>query len=288
MESNVFTVTPMTQKVSLDAGDTYEGDIVVANPANATADFKYKVEISGYGVINNEKTGDYGIDFLTDSERVQIAKWITIDKPSGTLKPNESTKIHYKVVVPEEAPAGGQYAAFLISSDNDNVATEGVAVNNVFEMASILYAQISGDLIHDGKILETSVPGFVTNTPIATTASFKNQGNIHETARITLQVKNFITSEVIYPKPGENDTIEEVVMPDTERYVSVRNIDGISPLGIYKVDQTVSYMGNSEVTHKVVIACPLWFMALVLLTIAAIVATITVSVKKQRRKKRVF
>lgn len=287
MESNVFTVTPMSQKVDLNAGDTYEGDIVVANPASATEDFKYKVEISGYGVINKED-GDYQVDFLTDSERVKIADWITIDNAKGTLKPNESTKIHYTVKVPKTAPAGGQYAAFLISSDNDMAVNEGVAVNNVFEMASILYARINGDLVHDGEILETNVPGFVTTTPIATTATFRNEGNIHETARITLQVKNFITGEVIYPQPGENDTIEEVIMPETTRYVSTRNIDGISPLGIYNVSQTVNYMGNSEITNKTVISCPIWFMALVLITLAAIVSTIVFSVKRHRRKKHVF
>ena len=288
MNTNIFTVTPMSQKVNLHAGDTYEGDITVANPANATDDFHYKVEISGYGIINDEDKGDYGVNFLTESERVQIAKWIKIDNPKGVLKPNETTKVHFVVKVPESAPAGGQYAAFLISSDNEAAVSEGVAINNVFEIASILYAGISGDVRHDGEILDTYVPGFVTATPIATTASLSNHGNIHENARITLQVKNFFTSETIYPKEGENDTIEEVIMPETTRYVSTRNIDSVAPLGIYRVKQTVNYMGNVDINDIVVVSCPIWFMALVLLTIAAIVTTIVFSIKRHRRKKQIF
>ena len=273
--SNMFTVTPMSQSAELDAGDTYEGDIIVANPANAKGDFHYKVEVSAYGV----KGEGYEADFLTEGERSQIVEWTTIENPTGVLKPNESAKVHYKVVVPENAPAGGQYAALLVSSNDDASASDGVAVNNVFEMASILYAKINGDLIHKGELLGSKVPGFVTSLPLTVEASFKNDGNIHEVAYISLEVRSYFSSENIYPKKDESGTVQEVIMPGTTRYVT-RDIEGISPLGIYDVVQTVSYMGESVTNHQMVIVCPIWFMALVLATIAAIIVFIIRSVKK--------
>ena len=281
--SNMFTVTPMSHSVTLDAGDTYEGEIIVANPANAAQDFNYKVEASSYGVVGD----DYLADLLTETERTQIAKWITIDNPTGVLKPNESVKIHYTVNVPENAPAGGQYAAILVSSDLDVKGSDSVSVNNVFEMASILYAKINGEMIHEGEIISASVPGFVTTTPITVSTTLRNDGNIHETARISLEVRSYFSADNIYPKVGEDGTLDEIIMPGTTRHVE-RDIDGISPLGIYDVLQTVNYMGKTDTIHQVVIACPIWFMALVFVTLVAIVTTIVVSVKKHRKKRRVI
>lgn len=282
-DSNMFTVTPMSNKIALDAGDTYEGDIIVANPANATSDFAYKVTVSAYNV----KGEDYVADFLNDTERSQIVDWIKIDNPTGVLKPNETVKVHYKVSVPSSAPAGGQYAAFLISSDAKDTASDGFSVKNIFEMASILYAQINGEIVRDGKLLSNEVPGFVTKVPIEVASSYQNDGNVHETARISLEVRNFISSSVIYPESGESGTVEEVIMPGTTRRVT-RNIEGLSPLGLYKVSQTINYMGSTSIESKVIVACPIWFMVLVLVTITAIVVTFIQAAKHRRKKKQVF
>ena len=278
---DMFTVTPMSNKVTLDAGDSYEGDIIVANPANATNDFAYKVSVSSYAV----KGESYEADFLTESERSQVVDWIKIENPTGVLKPNETVKVHYKVKVPLNAPAGGQYAAFLISSDADNSATEGFSVKNIFEMASILYVRINGDLEHVGEILSNNVPGFATKVPVEVSSSFKNDGNIHEVASIGLEVSSF--SNKIYPGAEESGIVEEVIMPGTTRLVT-RNIEGISPLGIYDVTQTIKYMGETSINHQVIIACPLWFMLLALLTVAAIIVTLVQSAKRRRNKKQVF
>lgn len=281
--SNMFTVTPMSKRIELNAGDVYEGDIIVANPANAKEDFYYKVGVSAYNVVGEE----YSADFLTETERSQIVDWITIDNPTGMLHPNESVKVHYKVTVPETAPAGGQYAAFMISSNAEASPDNNIAINNIFEMASILYAKIEGDTIREGEILGSSIPGFVTEMPVVASATFKNDGNVHEVARIALEVRNVLSPGIIYPGPGETGAIEEIIMPGTTRYVT-RNIDNVSSLGVYEITQTINYMGESEVLHKVVVSCPIWFMVLVLITVASIIASIVSMAKKRRARKQVF
>jgi len=281
--SNMFTVTPMSSKLELNAGDTYEGDIIVANPANAKEDFYYKVGVSAYNVVGEE----YSADFLTETERSQIVNWITIDNPNGVLQPNESVKVHYRLTVPETAPAGGQYAAFMVSSDAEARPDSDITINNVFEMASILYVKIEGDTIRAGEILGSNIPGFVAELPIVVSATLKNDGNVHESARIALEIRNVLSPGIIYPGPGETGAIEEIIMPGTTRYVT-RNIDHISPLGVYEVTQTINYMGQSEALHKVVVSCPIWFMALMLITITSIAVSITKMVKKRRARRQVF
>ncbi len=281
--TNIFTVTPMSYNLSLDSGEVYEGTLTIANPANASQDFNYKVEISPYAVIGE----DYTADFSDDSSRTQIVDWIKIDEPTGVLKPNETKEVKFTVTVPELAPAGGQYAALLVSSNNKNNASQGVSVNNVFEMASIIYANIGGETVRKGEVLDNVIPGFVTTSPITVSATLTNEGNVHEIARIGLEVKSLFSSQPLYPQPGDSGVINEVIMPETSRYVT-RDITGISPLGVYEVTQTISYLGQSYQTSQTVISCPIWFMALSIITIIAIVLAIVTRVKRHHLKRKVF
>ena len=281
--TNIFTVTPMNQAVELEAGQTFTGSITVANPANAANDFHYKVAVSPYGVIGEE----YTADLATVSDRSQIVEWIKIDNPTGVLKPNETREVKFTIKVPETAPAGGQYAALMVSSDNDSLPANGLAINNIFEMASIVYANVAGETIRAGEVSDVTIPGFVTSTPITTSAVFTNDGNSHETARIALEVKSFFSATPLYPAPGESGVYSELIMPETTRYLT-RDITGISPLGIYEVKETINYLGKNTTVSQTIVSCPIWFMALALVTIAAIVVAIVRSVRAHRIKHKVF
>lgn len=278
-----FVISPMTKRIELTAGEVYYGTLSVSNPADATNDFKYKVSVSAYNVTGD----DYSVDFLTENDRTLITNWITLDKDSGTLKPNETAKISYTITVPDNAPAGGQYAALLVTSDSDADAIDGIAVKNVFEMASIIFAKVAGETEHGGKVIENSIPGFVTELPIKVDASVTNEGNVHDIARVSVEVRSVFSAEPIYPKSYENNTIEETIMPETTRHIS-RDLDGFSPLGIYTIKQTVTYLDEVSVVERTVIACPIWFMVLLGLTILTIIYSIFKSLKRHRRRKQMF
>lgn len=281
--TNIFTVTPMNQSIKLEAGQVYTGSITVANPANAANDFHYKVEVSPYSVIGE----DYAADLATMSDRSQIVDWIKIDTPTGVLKPNEVAEVKFTITVPETAPAGGQYAALMVSSENNNLSSGGVSVNNIFEMASIIYANVAGETIQAGEVSGISVPGFVTSLPITVGATIKNDGNSHETARIALEVKSFFSATPLYPSSGETGIIAEVIMPGTTRYIT-REINGISSLGIYEVKETINYLGKNTTFSQTVVSCPVWFMALVFVTVMAVAVAIVRSIRAHRIKHKVF
>ena len=277
--SDMFTVTPMAQKIALKAGEVYEGTVTVANPASAKQDFEYRASVAGYTVLGS----DYQADFENESDYTQIVKWTTIENPTGTLKPNQTEKIRFTITVPESAPAGGQYATIMIGSAEKNGSGSGLQVNNVYEMASIIYATVEGETRREGEVISNSFPGFATALPITTNVVFKNDGNIHETAQVSIEVRDAFTNNVIYPANGENGTMEEMVMPGTTREFE-RSIDGISPLGIYEVKQKVVYMGEAQVEEHTLVLCPIWFMLLVAVTIGAIIGVIVRVIIKHRRK----
>lgn len=280
MHSDMFLITPMTQKISLEAGQTHEGSIRVANPSDATADFTFKVSISPYGVADE----DYNADLTTKSNRTMIADWITIETTSGTLKPNETKDIKFTITVPEDAPAGAQYAAIVVSQDEATKKSTGVNVENVFEMASIIYADVAGETIHDGNILENNIPGFSTTIPITLTAKLDNHGNVHDDATVVIAAKNILTGETYLPTDTNDGQYSELVIPDTTKNVT-RNVENLPLLGIVHIDQTIYYNGQVSTASRDVIICPVWFMVIMAIAILSVTALIIRLIYHHRHKK---
>lgn len=271
----------MSQNFTLVPGETYTGSITVVNPVNSTSDFAYSVSVSPYNVIGE----DYQADISNVSAYSKIADWITIDNPTGSVKPNESQEINFTINVPADAAAGGQYAAIMVSSDPSKQESEGVSINNVFALGSIIYADVEGEVTHEGSILQNNIPEFSTVTPVAVSALLDNHGNVHENAIFALNVTNALTGEKIFPTDeDQNNHFSEIVMPETTRYIT-RNIDNLPTLGIVKVEQTIYYNNEVSTVSKNIVLCPIWFFFLVALVIFSIIGFIVASVRHHRRKK---
>lgn len=281
-QQNYFTVTPMSQRFTLEPGQSYTGKLKVINPTDSTGNLDYKAYVAPYGVSGEA----YEADLLTSTNYNQIKDWIKIENPSGSLKPNETGEISFSIKVPENAPAGGQYAAIVVTrNDKEQESNDGVAVKDVFEMASLVYAQVNGETVHEGEILENNIPGFVTSAPITLSAKITNAGNVHENATIVIKATEFFTGNVIVEGNMEDEYYSEIIMPETTRLI-VRDInEGLPLLGIVRVEQTINYNGQTSTESRNVIICPVWFLLLMIATLGAIVATVVHIVRKHRKKK---
>ena len=281
MDNYAFTLTPMSQNFDLEPGQTYTGTITISNPADATSDFAYQVTVDPFSVAGT----DYAIDLATEHNRSMLTQWITVDEPTGTIKPNESKKVTYTITVPKNAPAGGQYAALAVTSDNSAATNDGLSVQNVLEMASVIYANVSGETVHQGQILENNIPGFSTGiAPVTLSALLENTGNVHEYTTYTITVKDLFTGQVILPTSENDGRYSEVIMPETT-YYSQREISNLPAVGIVNVSQTIRMNGEVSIKESNIIICPIWFMLLILATLAALVTTIVLMTKKHRRRK---
>lgn len=280
MGNSTFTVLPMSQRFSLEPGKTYTGSLSIVNPSDATEDFIYKVSVSPYSVIGEE----YNADLATKTNHTEITNWIKILEPSGRIAPNETKQVEFTITVPEDAAAGGQYAAIAVSSDESITVSEGFTVNNVFELASLVYATVAGKIEHKGEILQNNIPGFVSSSPITLKALISNEGNIHEDATFLIAVSNSFTGEVILPSEENNGNYNELIMPDSTREIT-RDINNLPALGVFKVSQTIYYQGEVNELEKTVIVCPIWFMILVGFTIFTLIGAVVGIIKKHKRKK---
>lgn len=280
--TNQFTVSPMSQKISLKAGEIYEGSILVGNPKAATEDFYFKITVSPYSV----KGVEYAPDFTTISDRSKIVNWISLDTTSGKLEPDEVKEINFTIKVPDTAPAGGQYAMIGVSSDTE-LSGKSSAIQDVVEMASLIYADVEGETRHDGRVLETQIPGFVASGKPVVSTMLTNEGNVHEVAKINITVKNNLTGEVVYPKDDQNIDIEAIVMPETTRLFT-RELGNLPALGIFEVVENIDYIDTNLQTSVIMVICPIWFMVLVFATIASVVGMICYGRHLKRKKSAEF
>lgn len=280
-----FTLMPMSKEVGLQPGQVYRDSILISNPAEATEDLHYQINVSPYSVVDQ----DYTVDFAATSNWSQIVKWIEVEEPTGTISPNGQKEVFYTITVPEDAPSGGQYAMLEVHSTKDSDESAGVAVNNILGLASIIYARVAGETRHEGEILSNSIPGFVTNGQPVVSATLTNTGNVHETARIAFTIKNAITGEILFPVDDEDNVFSEVVMPESTRFAT-RNLSSLPALGIFEVTQDIAYLGNTEnaLNTKTMIMCPLWFLALAILTVGALIGGVAGIIHKHRKMRRVF
>lgn len=274
-----FIISPMSQTISLKAGETYEGEILVAVPKAAKKNLKYQAALYPFSVSG----GDYAMDFSTMSDWSQIVQWTTLENDAGELEPDGKAKVKFIIKVPETAPAGGQYAMIGIRS----VSLEAPStVNDTYEMASLIYAEVEGETKHEGEILENKITSFVTSGVPEVSTKLQNSGNVHETAEMKLTVKNvFGGGEISLSEDGKNE-YSVIVMPDSTRDFT-RELANMPALGVFEVTQDISFLGENSSVTSLVFICPIWFLALAIATVAAIIGVIVGGIIKRHKRPKI-
>ena len=280
--STTMTVSPPYQKVILTPGQTYKNALVVSNASGSTMDLKYSVDVGSFSQHSNEESkDDYGsVDHVSVSSYNQITNWIKIEKESGSIAPGDKTEIVYTIDVPEDAPAGGQYATILVVDESSAGAPDdaNIEIDQKFQFASIIYAEEAGKTRQEGVISENTVPGFLLNGPITTSSMVKNNGNVHTDAEYTLQVWPLFSNEEICTNEEEPET--SLILPETERY-HAQSCE-LPSVGIFKVKQVVKIFGETSTVERTVIVCPLWLLFIIIFAIFAIILWIFSRVKKRK------
>lgn len=268
-----IAISPVSNKIEISQGETYEGKVYVANVGEV--DFDYEVEIRPFGVSDST----YLNVNYESNEYTSITGWTTLDKTSGHLEPNTNEAINYTITVPEKAFAGGQYFVIAASTTHE-LADSQTGFNITSSVASIVYATIAGDAENSGKIIENSIPSsFYFNGPVTLNSTVSNTGDVHNTATYTIEVSNAFNGEIVYSNSDE--PLTHLILPKTER---TESSSWDAPMfGVFHVKQTVEYAGDTSIVEKTVIICPLWLIIIVVVAILIVVLKIVLIVKKHRQ-----
>ena len=272
--TTLLTVSPPSQKISLIPGETTKGSLKISSPNRSDGTGKYKVSVSPFTIDDSDNSAQ----FTANGDYNQIVDWITLDWEEGELEPNQSVEVTFSIKTPRDAPAGGQYAAIMVSSVNDNVEENAVNIQNNYQIAHLIYADVAGQTTRGGKIGDVSLPGFLFSGNITASTSITNDGNVHSYATHILRVLPLFGDEEYYT--NEEEPTENLIMPEATRYTSI-SWDDTPNIGIFRVNYIVEYEGVKKEVSKMVIVCPLWLLFIIALILALIIIKIVLGRKKK-------
>lgn len=250
-------ISPASMKVDLKPGVADIAEIKLKN--TGSKQLGYEISVAPYSVEGEQ----YQQNISKETTYTDLVKWVTTDVTSGTLEPNEEKNLRVTIKVPKDVPAGGQYAVILAKMvEGDGSESNGIVMQK--QVGSILYASVDGQTRKEGKVIENKVPSFLFAPPIQATSVVENTGNIHVEAKYILQVFPLFGNEEVYT--NEEDPETRLILPETRRFNTI-TWDGAPQLGIFKVRQTVEFLGEKSVTEKVVFLCPIWFLLIILVLV---------------------
>ena len=273
--SESFALSPMYDLITLTPGETFESSFTVVNPVGNTSNFYYVLRIDPFTEDENQN-----ITATENGHYTDMTGWIELPKTEGSVAPNSSETIPYRIHVPADAPAGGQYASIVVGSKEDTAAEEGLSIHEVFESVYLIYAEVAGETVRRGNITDVGVPSFLFSGNIAGHSSITNEGNVHSASTQTLQVYPLFSNEEIFTNEEDPKTLW--IMPGNTNYASVTWTETPS-LGIFHVIYNVEYEGVESKVDKIVIVCPLWLLFLILLAIFLIIFRILSAKKKDKK-----
>lgn len=268
-------VSPSKLDIDLAPGKVEEKTFQVQNTGKKT--FNFRVEASPYTVTDEV----YDPNYDKESKYTDLVKWVTFSQTEGEVEPGGSVKVTATINVPKDVPAGGQYAAIMISMEKPegSVDDEGAAIGMTQRIGLVMYSTVEGKTRKEGKVIENKVPSFKFQPPVTASSVVENTGNVHATATYTLQVFPLFGGEEVYSNEDKPDM--RTILPETKRYNEIQ-WEGAPALGIFKVKQTVNFLGQDSVTEKIVFLCPIWFLFIILLLIFVIIFWIINRVRGRR------
>ena len=269
--SAYISISPAIQRTNLDPNGEFNNSITLTNPSDKT--MRVHMTVEPYAVENITYAPIYSVR----NAYTQIVNWIELEETDFTIEPYNSKIIPYTVKVPEDVPGGGQYASIFAETE---IIDSEQSIHAKGSIGMILIARVSGETRLTGEIVKTSIPRFILAPPVSATATFRNEGNVDADATISIKIENYITGEMIYD--GTNDPLEKTILPDTTRDLNI-SWANVPRLGLLKVTLNTTFMGDAEVKTRVVLVCPIWFMAIILLIILVIVFRILAKRREDRR-----
>ncbi len=269
-----LTVSPMYQMKVLAPGEAEPGSFTVANPANSAGPIDYEFEIRAFSYDEEE-----GEVFAEKEDYSDMVDWIVLNETSGTLQPNERHEVSFTINTPTDTRAGGQYAAIITKFKGGQVGP----FNEVFEIAHLIYAEVSGDTFHDGDVDYVEVPSFLFSGNITGKSAITNKGNVHAYASHVLKVFPLFGDEEFFT--NEENPQKNLIMPDAKRYTST-TWEQTPKIGIFRVIYTVEFEGKTNEVSKVVIVCPLWLIIIIAIILLILIIRPFLSKKEDKKDRR--
>lgn len=272
-----INVSPMRESMVINPGDTYKSSFKVSNPGFSENDLYYHVELKPFYVNENYQPV---FDDKENVDKQMMVDWITITaNEQGVVAPNEAITVEYEIKVPENAPAGGQYACLSATTDVAPGTAEGINISEGIAINHVVLAEITGETVAAGEIKSAGIQTFMLNGKVKAYSTVKNTGNVHGLATYAMTVKPLFSNEIVYSNVDNPE--DHFVLPEREMY-NESYWEETPMMGVFDVTYKVEFQGDvSEVTGIVVI-CPWWVLFIVIAVMVLLVMRL-ISLSKLRK-----
>lgn len=280
-----LTLSPMYQKIIVDPGEKQKVSFRISNPSSAVGNMYYELSVEPFYMDENGQ-----MVYEAEGRMGEIAEWISFDVPvKGKIEPNGVEDIIFTIDVPRGAPAGGQYFSIMVTEtgeseeDSDEeilLDNSKTAIKEIYRMAHLVYAEVTGSIVEQGEISDVELPSFLLSGNIAGSAFIKNTGNVHRDAVYTMQVFPLFSSEEVYTNDEKPETV--TILPDRAVYHKTTWSE-TPPIGIFNVVYTVKFGESMEQISRMVIVCPIWLLFVVVFAVFAIIFYFMAKAKARKK-----
>lgn len=257
----VIEIRPVSQSITLVPGQVYQGEIDVKNIGRLP--FSFHMLSKPYSVSGD----NYDPDYTTETDFTRLRNWITFSQNEFEIQPDETAKVGFTITVPEDVPSGSQYAALI--AELKDYSDEHATFKQINQLASLLYARIDGGNIHEsGEVIEQKLPRIVLGGDFSATETVKNTGNVDFTVTHVLSVTDFFTGKEVFGAESRDNEgnlvgkVRQMIFPGTKRSNTIV-WENAPKLGVFRVTQTVEFLGETKTYEQLIFVVPFWLLALV-------------------------
>jgi hypothetical protein len=215
------------------------------------------------------------------SQKYGLASWLTLEKDTVTLQPNESGSVLATIDNRTTLQPGGHYGA-IVASIGKLDAPQNQTITIDQQLVSLVLVTKTGGEHYDLKLKRIDQNGNWIHLPNTVTLHFQNPGNVHVIPRGIVKLKS--PNGTVLARGIINDA-SSIVLPQSFRDipVSLTTVGHALPLpGRYRVEVMYRYEGYDRFATK---SINLQFINLGMYLLLAAVLIVAVFVLKSRQRK---
>lgn len=197
-------VSPPTQDVAIDPGQTVTVKAKIRNRSNTSLPMNVRVE-------DFTAKGDEGQVALTSDSPYSIVSWTKLSPQKFSLGAGEEKEVTATITAPRDA-AGGHFGSFVFSVQPESTGQNAASVSQ--EIASLFLVKVSGPVDEKLTIKSFTAPKFSEFGPVPLSVNLANSGNVHVKAFGLINVTDMFgkkVADIVIPATN--------VFPEADRIV---------------------------------------------------------------------
>lgn len=282
-----LSISPTLFEMSANPGQNWSSSVKVIN--SNPFEIKVFADVVNFAPQGESGQGKFLPVFESETDGQTLAEWISLEKREIIIPAEQSMLVPFNILVPDDAPPGGHFAAVMIGTRSLRDESTQTKVETSQVVSSLVFLRVSGDIVEKGSIREFRSTKMISESPeVSFELRFENKGNVHIQPQGDIKILNMWGQErgVI---PVNRKTMFGNVLPDSIRKYNFTWSGqwSLADMGRYTAVASLAYgeesrqFANSETSFWVI---PWKILGVVILFFAGFVALVTWAIKLYVRR----